>query len=100
MTPGHDVRGNSGFGWLVFLMIRGLLLWLMVPASTVGWLLAFLPLHRRRVSLGQFLGWVDLNFAALLTRSVLRPLFRSPPPWVPLRALPQVVHRIDLLDFM
>lgn len=94
------MRGNSGFGWLVFLTIRGFLLWLVMPVSIVGWLLAFPRLHRRNVTPGQFLGWVDLNLAALLSRSVLRPLFRAPPPWVPLHVLPWVVHRVDLLDFI
>ena len=82
------------------MMIRGLLLWLVIPVSTVAWLLAFVPLRRRKVTFGGFLGWVDLNLAAILTRSVLRPLFRDPPPWVPLSSLPRVVHRVDMLDFM
>jgi hypothetical protein len=59
MAPEPDVRGNSGFGWLVFLMIRGLLLWLVIPVSTVAWLLAFVPL-RPLSSLPQVSHRVDL----------------------------------------
>lgn len=81
-------------------MICGLLLWLVIPVSTVGWLLAFLSLHRRRVTLGQFLGWVDLNLAALpdpkrLAAAVPRSAIVGAGSLVA-----QVIHRVDLLDFM
>lgn len=53
-----------------------------------------------RVSIvaGLALGWVDLNLVALLERTILRPLFRSPIQWTPRRAMPEVTHRVGALD--
>ena len=55
-------------------------------------------LRRRGVSARQFLGWIDLNLMALLSRSILRPLFRAPPPWVPVSQMSRVTHRLRWVD--
>jgi hypothetical protein len=90
------VRGfAAGFS---LLMIRGLLLWLVVPLATVLWLPLWPLLRAQNVSIGQFLGWVDLNLVALIERTVLRPLLRNRFPWTAVRAMPDVTHRIGILD--
>lgn len=85
---------------ITLLLLRGILLWLVVPITVLVWVPTSLRLHRRGVTLGQFLGWVDLNLIALLAHTLLRPLFRDPPPWVPVVEMPGVTHRVGLLDPM
>jgi hypothetical protein len=86
---------------LIFLCVRGALLWLVVPLGFLTWLIGWPLWHQRGVGLGKLLGWADLNLAAAIQRSILRPLVRYPLRWTPLVELPSVTHRIrftDLLD--
>jgi len=83
---------------LLLLLVRGVLLWLVIPATFVWWLAAWPVLRRRGVRLVQLIGWVDLNLIAAIERSILRPLVASPLPWTPAKALPYISHRIGLLD--
>jgi hypothetical protein len=67
---------------LVFLCIRGLLLWVLIPAGFLIWL--FVAPYRawlRRPFLGpmRFATWLDLNVGAAIARVVLRPLGREFP---------------------
>lgn len=80
---------------LLLLIVRGLILWLVIPLTLLWWLLTWPILQKRKVSLAQLLGWVDLNLVAAIERSILRPLIRSPLPWTPVKALPDVSHRIN-----
>jgi hypothetical protein len=73
-------------------------LWIVIPIAFCVWAPAALWLRRRGVQLGHFLGWVDLNLIAFLTRIVLRPAFRAPASWVPASAMGQVAHRVFELD--
>jgi hypothetical protein len=41
---------------------------------------------------------VNLSLIALVARLVLRPFFRSPPPWFPASSMGQVTHRLTGLD--
>lgn len=82
---------------LSLLVVRGLLLWIAIPLGVVGWLV-LLPWLRARITLGQFLGWIDINLVAGLERSLLRPLFRHPLSWIRARDIAQVRHRIGKLD--
>jgi hypothetical protein len=97
-APTLPAKLRGIIGGLSLLLIRGLLLWLVVPLGLVLWLLLWPLLRARRVRLGQFLGWMDLNLVALLQHSLLRPLFVSRAPWIPASGLPSVSHRIGFLD--
>lgn len=90
-------RRTSALAGLTLLAVRGVLLWVVVPVATLCWLPASFWLRRRGVHFGQFLGWVDINLVACLERTALRPLFLAPVAWVPLRSMPQVSHRVDVL---
>jgi hypothetical protein len=79
---------------LLLVLIRGLLLWLVVPAAVLGWLVAWPLLRRRQVRMGQFLGWVDLNLVAWIEHTILRAAIRSPRAWTPAIAMPAIKHRI------
>jgi hypothetical protein len=100
MSVEPSLEGNSVLAGLALLFLRGLLLWLAVPLTVVVWVPASFVLRRRGIRFVQFLGWVDLNLIAFLARTVLRPLFRAPPPWVRGAAMPRVTHRVALTDPM
>jgi hypothetical protein len=81
---------------MLLLVIRGILLWVLVPVGFVVWLLSFLWTRRPP---GQFLGWLDWNLVVLLERSVLRPFFpRQTQNWVSVSEMSTVEHRIGVLD--
>jgi hypothetical protein len=90
----HD---SAGVGFLV-LVVRGVLLWLTVPAATIIWVLIWPVIRRNRVRIRVFLGSVDLNRIAALHRSVFRPLTTNSLRWRPWDELPDVTHRVGLID--
>jgi hypothetical protein len=102
--PDDDVRqALSVMRWplvsgLALLLIRGVLLWVVVPFAALGWVVAWPVRHFKKVGLGQLIGWSDLNLIAAVQRSILRPFTRRPLGWTSLKALPNVAHRIRLLD--
>jgi len=83
---------------LALLVVRGLLLWILIPLGFVLWLLVFS--WTARVGPGAFLGWLDLNLLAALQRVLLRPVSGQLPmprvEFVPLRRLQSVSHRVHL----
>jgi hypothetical protein len=85
-------------GTLVLLAVRGLLLWLIVPPALLLWPFLVVPLRKRGVSLGQFLGWLDLNLISAIQRSLGQRFFETPIPWTPFRAAAGLSHRVHMLD--
>jgi hypothetical protein len=92
-----EARRNSVVGGFAVLVIRGLLLWVVVPVATFWWLTMKVVRRGRGVTLGQFIGWCDINLIAGIQRSVMRPVVRWPADWVPASAMPEVTHRVSLL---
>jgi hypothetical protein len=92
------MRQTSVPAGVALLLARGVLLWIVVPLAFVCWLVLAIPLRRRGVTLGKFLGWVDLNLVALLGRTILRPIVRTPLDWVPVSGMPEVRHRLRAQD--
>ena len=87
------------FASLVLLIVRGILLWVVVPLGCIAWVIVSPWLHKRGVAIGQFLGWVDIHLIALIQRSLLRPFIRdTAQSWVPAKKIHEVVHRIGKLD--
>jgi hypothetical protein len=76
------------------LLVRGVLLWIVVPVFAVWWLLAS-PIDALRnkphVGLFQTIGWADLNLIALLT------LARQTP-FVSWSLASKVEHRVSWID--
>lgn len=98
-TPSARPKGLRGFlAGFSLLLIRGVLLWVVVPLGVVFWLLLWPYLRFKRVRLGQLLGWIDLNLVAFIERTILRRLLPDRVPWTPARALPSISHRIRPLD--
>jgi len=103
IEPAELEPGTPALGFvagLCLLVARGILLWVVVPLGFVTWLCLIPWVRARRIPLGQFLGWVDINLVAGLERTVLRPLFRHPPTsWIRRRDIEQVRHRLGSLSF-
>lgn len=86
------------FTGLILLLIRGVVLWLLIPLVSLFWIFGWFYWRRRRVSLGQMLGWADINLIAAIQRGLLRPLIRYPSVWTPISELPTTTHRIRCID--
>ena len=84
----------------VLLLIRGWLLWIVVPLSAIAWGLTLYWQIRKGISLGLFLGWIDNNFVIILERSLLLALFpETTHSWVAFTDITTVQHRIGHDDF-
>ena len=69
---------KSGFlAGILLLTVRGVLLWVVLPVGCVAWVLGALRLHQRGITIGQFLGWIDINLIALIQHSLLRPFSQN-----------------------
>lgn len=89
----HDIPPEVAF---IILTIRGVLLWLVIPMGFVAWLAYFW--WAQSASLGQCLGWFDLNLLALLQR-VLRRFIPYRTAWMlPSREMSSVTHRFRSND--
>ena len=71
---------------------------MVIPLGLVAWVVLTPWVLPRRISLGQFWGWLDLNLVAGMQRSIFRPAFATRRSWVPARELPTVQHRVSFLD--
>ncbi len=88
---------NDPFAGVLLLLIRGILLWLLVPIGLIIWPFS---LPWSECGPGNFLGWLDNNQIAALQRYVLRPGFPEPQcEWVHFRDIKAVSHRIRFGDW-
>jgi hypothetical protein len=96
---GPSREGFAAVGVLALLVVRGLLLWILIPIGFVLWLLVFG--WTARVGLGAFIGWLDLNLVAALQRVLIRPVSGQLPmprvEFVPVRRVQSVSHRVHLV---
>lgn len=73
----------------VWLMLRGIYLWAVLPIAAVCGFCAHRYLTRHDASVGQIVGWLDMNIMAAIFHTVFRPLRNSVQvPWIPIRSLP------------
>lgn len=80
---------------MTLLLVRGVALWLVVPCVILAYPIIVL---RRRATLGQALGWADLNLIAFLQRCLPRKAFTTRLAFVPWREAGTVTHRIGMTD--
>ena len=97
VTPPRQPRLSFVTG-LLLLLVRGVLLWLVVPVAAISWLLLWPVMKRRDVSLGSFIGWADLNLMAALERGLFGPFVKEPLGWTPWREMRDVTHRVRFGD--
>ncbi|WEK61673.1 MAG: hypothetical protein P0Y60_02605 [Candidatus Microbacterium colombiense] len=92
------MRLLSGLGAILFLILRGCVLWLLIPFAFLAWLL--FHSWAQRATLRQALCWYDACLTLGLVRGMLRPLLR-PSRSFSVRALPRMSalesHRIRLV---
>jgi hypothetical protein len=93
--PALDSPLSGQISGLLVLIVRSFLLWVVIPLGFIAWVF-FLPwLLKRGATLGQFLGWVDLNVVALLQRLMaVRVVDGREHPWLRAKEIPSVTHRI------
>jgi hypothetical protein len=83
-------------GGLIFLTLRSLLLWLLVPLGFASWLFVFQWTMSKKTNLGQWLGWLDGNLSIFLVRVVIRPFVKGDlPNYIWWADIAEVEHRID-----
>jgi hypothetical protein len=92
------LQRNSIVGGLLVLVVRGVLLWLVVPLALVAWPIVRARQRRTGVKLGQYLGWVDLNLIACVQRLATPMLVRHPVAWTPIEDISKVTHRLRATD--
>lgn len=90
----------AGGAFFLFLCVRGVLLWLVIPIACCTWLvtLGLRPMFRQpHLTLGKVVGWADLNLSAAIAQVLLRPLGHKVPftPWAEVN---NVKHRVGLAD--
>ncbi|MFB6609017.1 hypothetical protein ACFCVO_01740 [Agromyces sp. NPDC056379] len=79
---------------LFLLTARGILLWVAVPIAFATWLIVFAWRIPAGVSLGECVGWFDLNLSAGLILAVTT---KSSVRFVPWRDMPGQLHRVKLI---
>lgn len=95
--PARSALG--GISVFALLVVRGLLLWIVIPVGFVVWLLFGWILG---AGPGQFLGWVDVNLIAALQRVLVHRINGEWPmprvAFVPIGMLRSVRHRVHVFD--
>lgn len=88
------------FTKLLVLTLHGLIMWITVPLSyAVACLI--LPIWRRRgASIGEVVGWIDLNVIVLMFKSIARPLVITIPEWISLEDAKSSGYRVSILDII
>ena len=86
--------------YFLFLCIRGILLWVVIPIAFCAWLMMLLlrPMFRKPyLPIGKLVGWAGLNLRAAIAQALLRPLgYRIRfTPWADLH---HVKHRVNWAD--
>lgn len=98
MVETPATQRNSIVGGLLVLVLRGVSLWLVVPIAVLAWPVVRARQRKSCVSLGQYLGWIDLNLIACLQRLATPMLVRHPIAWTPGADLSTVTHRLRATD--
>ena len=83
---------------LCLLVLRGFLLWFVVPLALLSWVLGWPYWRYRHIRARQLVGWADFNLIALLQRTILRPFIRVRLEWLSLRRASTLDHRVRLTD--
>lgn len=89
---------------LFFLLIRGLVLWILVPFAIVAWI--FVHWWAQRVSIGQAICWYDQNFLVILILVPFRYLMHRNPElraakFIPLSGMPTTkTYKMFPTDFV
>jgi len=99
-----DANGHLGslgaVALFTLLVVRGLLLWLVIPIALLGWLVTSpirLILRKPYITAGKLIGWADINLTAGIGQMLLRPFGRSSE-FTPWSKVLSVEHRVSIID--
>lgn len=101
MSPHHRLgSGLEAIALFVLLVVRGLLLWLVIPIAFLGWLVISpirLALGKPYITPGKRIGWADRNLTAIIAQVLARPFGRRSG-FTPWSRVPSVEHRVSIID--
>lgn len=87
--------GNSTVAQILVLLLHSVILWLLIPAGFLAWLISIPFTLHRPIKLGAFLAWLAYNEIAFQKRILLRPWFGAPLKWLSPRAMRGLTFRIS-----
>lgn len=101
MSTHHRIgSGLEAIALFVLLVVRGCLLWLVIPLAFFGWL-AVSPirvlLNKQYIALSKLIGWADMNLTAAIGKILVRPFGRRSE-FTPWSKVLSVEHRVSIID--
>lgn len=91
--------GLEPIALFVLLLIRGWLLWLVIPATFLGWLVMSpirLILRKPFITPGKLISWADMNLTAAIGWVLVRP-FGPRGDFTPWSKVLSVEHRVSII---
>jgi hypothetical protein len=92
--------GPEAIALFVLLVVRGGLLWLVIPIAFLSWLVISpmrLTLGKPYITAGKLIGWADLNLTAAIGQVFVRP-FGQTSDFTPWSKVLTVEHRVSIID--
>ena len=99
-TSGRLGTGLEAIALFALLVVRGWLLWLVIPIAILGWLVMSplrLALDKPYITPGKLIGWADMNLIAMLGQVLARPFGRRSD-FTPWSRVLSVEHRVSIID--
>ena len=101
MSTRHRLgSGLEAIALFVLLVVRGWLLWLVIPLAFLGWLVMSpirVMLSKPYIALGKLIGWVDMNLTAAIGEVLVRPFGRRSD-FTPWSRVLSIEHRVSIID--
>jgi hypothetical protein len=92
--------GPEAIALFVLLVVRGWLLWLVIPIAFLGWLVMSpirLTLGKPYITPGKLIGWADMNLTAAIGQVLVRP-FGQRSDFTPWSKVQSVEHQVSIID--
>jgi len=93
-------NGLEAIALFVLLVVRGWLLWLVIPITFLVWLVMSsirLTLRKPYITPGKLIGWADMNVTAAIGQMLVRP-FGQRSDFTPWSKVLSVEHRVSIVD--
>ena len=101
MSTRHRLdSGLEAIALFVLLVVRGWLLWLVIPLAFLGWLVMSpirVVLSKPYIALGKLIGWMDMNLTAAIGKVLVRPFGRRSD-FTPSSRVLSIEHRVSIID--
>ncbi len=93
-------NGLEAIALFVLLVVRGWLLWLVIPITFLVWLVMSpirLTVRKPYITPGKLIGWADMNLTAAIGQMLVRP-FGQRSDFTPWSKVLSVEHRVSIVD--